>query len=50
VAWQDLKDLFRECGNVLRANIMYGKDGKSRGYGTVLYSNADEAKSAIGTN
>ncbi|RKP14417.1 hypothetical protein BJ684DRAFT_236, partial [Piptocephalis cylindrospora] len=47
VAWQDLKDLFRECGTVLRANIMYGRDGRSRGYGTVLYASAEEAANAI---
>ena len=37
VSWQDLKDLFREAGNVVRADVLHGHDGRSRGQGTVLF-------------
>ena len=47
VAWQDLKDLFRSVGLVLRANIMYTREGRSRGYGTVLFATKEEAQTAI---
>ena len=36
--WQDLKDLFRTAGNILRADVTVGPDGRSRGFGTVLYA------------
>jgi RNA recognition motif-containing protein len=26
-SWQDLKDKFRECGNVVYANVTRGEDG-----------------------
>ncbi|KAF9104191.1 hypothetical protein BGX27_010199, partial [Mortierella sp. AM989] len=44
--WQDLKDLFRGAGIVQRANIMQGKDGRSKGHGIVLYATLDDAKKA----
>ncbi|KAJ3099877.1 hypothetical protein HDU97_002706 [Phlyctochytrium planicorne] len=47
VGWQDLKDLFRETGNVIRADVAIGPNGKSRGFGTVLLSTAEEANAAI---
>jgi RNA recognition motif-containing protein len=48
VGWQDLKDLFREAGNVVRADIRIDpKTGKSRGHGTVLFSNGKEAERAL---
>jgi hypothetical protein len=47
VQWQDLKDLLRNAGNILRADIAIGPDGKSRGYGTALFANAEEARRAI---
>lgn len=47
IQWQDLKDLFRNAGNILRADVVIGQDGRSRGYGTVLYASADDAKRAI---
>jgi RNA recognition motif-containing protein len=41
-SWQDLKDLFRKCGNVIRADVLYAPDGRPKGAGTVLFeSNAD---------
>lgn len=61
VGWQDLKDLFREAGRVQRADVKQlpanggaqpsgsggGGGQKSRGCGTVLFSNCEEAQRAI---
>ena len=33
--WQELKDHFKVAGNILRADIMMGADGRSRGCGLV---------------
>lgn len=38
VGWQDLKDHMRQGGNVLRADVFIGADGRSKGLGTVEYS------------
>jgi len=46
VRWQDLKDLFRKAGTVLRADVSLGPDNRSRGYGTVLMASAEEAGKA----
>jgi len=48
-SWQDLKDAFRECGNVLRADILLGPDGRSKGQGTVLFETSADAQKAIDT-
>lgn len=45
--WQSLKDLFRDAGDVIRADVMTNKWGKSRGFGTVVFSNADDADNAV---
>lgn len=47
--WQDLKDLFRTSGNVIRADIGTQSDGKSRGFGTVVFSTEAEAEEAVHT-
>jgi len=47
VSWQDLKDKFRRCGNVIRADVLQGPDGRSKGSGTVLFETKFEAKKAI---
>ena len=47
VNWQTLKDHFKSAGNVLRANVMMGNDGRSRGWGLVTYASALEAQNAI---
>ncbi|KAL1739327.1 hypothetical protein HDZ31DRAFT_17525, partial [Schizophyllum fasciatum] len=47
VRWQDLKDLFRKAGTVLRADVSLGPDGRSRGYGTALLATAEDAGRAI---
>lgn len=45
--WQDLKDLFRSAGNILRADIALGAEGRSRGFGTALFGTKDEAARAV---
>jgi RNA recognition motif-containing protein len=47
VRWQDLKDLFRKAGTVLRADVSLGPDNRSRGYGTVLLASAEDAGRAV---
>lgn len=46
--WQDLKDLFRPAGVVIRADVATGLDGQSRGFGTVLFASKDDALKAVG--
>ena len=36
------------AGNVQRANIMQGRDGRSKGIGIVLYATVADAQKAIG--
>lgn len=48
-SWQDLKDFMRQAGNVAKADIMKGTDGRSKGCGVVSFENARDAKYAIKT-
>ncbi|KAF9047727.1 hypothetical protein BJ165DRAFT_1344497 [Panaeolus papilionaceus] len=45
--WQDLKDLFRAAGNIIRADINIGADGRPKGSGTVVFETAKDAQQAI---
>ncbi|CDU22851.1 uncharacterized protein SPSC_01481 [Sporisorium scitamineum] len=45
--WQDLKDLFRAAGNIQRADVAIGPDGRSRGFGTVLFATQEDAQNAV---
>ena len=45
-AWQDLKDLFKPVGGV-KADIVMGQDGRSKGWGTVLFDSLEDAEKAI---
>jgi len=45
--WMQLKDMFREAGNVVRADIAQAQDGTSKGFGTVLLGSTREAAKAI---
>ena len=47
VSWQDLKDHMREAGEVTRADIMTGPDGRSKGCGIVEYENDEDAQKAV---
>lgn len=45
--WQDLKDLFRAAGNIQRADVALNADGRSRGFGTVLFASPEDAQTAV---
>ncbi|PCH35003.1 RNA-binding domain-containing protein [Wolfiporia cocos MD-104 SS10] len=45
--WQDLKDLFRSAGNIIRADINIGSDGRPKGSGTVIFETSKDAQQAI---
>ncbi|KAJ6450737.1 hypothetical protein DFH09DRAFT_1016269 [Mycena vulgaris] len=45
--WQDLKDLFRVAGNIIRADINLGADGRPKGSGTVVFETPKDAAAAI---
>lgn len=47
VGWQDLKDLFRQAGDIVRADIHYGSDGNPKGTGLVVFTNTQDAQNAI---
>jgi len=47
-AWQDLKDMFSEYGDVVRADVMEDRvTQRSKGYGLVRYNNPQAAQAAI---
>ena len=48
-SWQDLKDHFRQAGEVVHADVMMGQDGRSKGCGMVTFATAREAANAIQT-
>lgn len=48
-SWQDLKDRFRESGNVVYSNVMKDEEGRSKGWGIVEYETPEEALVAIQT-
>jgi len=45
--WYDLKDHFRTFGEVEKADVITGRDGRSAGRGTVLFSNGSDMRRAI---
>lgn len=47
--WQDLKDLLRPAGRILRADIALAPDGRSKGWGTAVFATLQEAQNAIDT-
>jgi RNA recognition motif-containing protein len=46
-SWQDVKDLFRDAGEVIRVDIPQDRDGRSRGFATVLFEELTAATEAI---
>jgi len=46
-SWQDLKDAFRHCGKIVRADILALPNGRSKGAGIILFETKDEAQNAI---
>lgn len=45
--WRELKDHFRQCGEVERAEVMETPDGKKKGFGTVRFFSKSDAEAAI---
>ncbi|KAL7551827.1 hypothetical protein ACHAWF_015024 [Thalassiosira exigua] len=45
--WQDLKDHFRQMGEVDRADVAVGRDGRKKGFGFIRFSTPEEAQKAI---
>ena len=45
--WKELKPLFEEYGDIERADVVIGRDGRSRGYGTVRFVSTAAAEAAI---
>lgn len=48
-SWQDLKDFFKESGEVIRADVLHFPDGRSRGAGTVLFATPEAAQACVDT-
>ncbi|BEI90470.1 uncharacterized protein CcaverHIS019_0305400 [Cutaneotrichosporon cavernicola] len=46
-SWQDLKDLMRQAGEVIRADVAMTPDGRPKGNGTVVFVDAQGAANAI---
>lgn len=47
VNWQALKDLMRDAGSVVRADVRVDSWGKSRGFGTVVFETPEDAQKAV---
>lgn len=45
--WKELKDHFRQCGEVRRAEVVVSPSGQSKGFGTVQFYNKEDADAAI---
>jgi RNA recognition motif-containing protein len=45
--WKELKDHFKQCGEVERADVKKHPDGKSRGFGIVRFLKAMDAEAAM---
>jgi RNA recognition motif-containing protein len=45
--WQDLKDHFRQIGEVDRADVAVGRDGRKKGFGFIRFHTAEDAAKAI---
>lgn len=43
-----MKDLFREAGNVVRADVSFYPNGAPKGTGIVVYETHADAKNAVG--
>jgi len=46
-AWQDVKDVFKAYGEVIRVDVAQDQDGRSKGYATILFEKEDDAQAAI---
>jgi RNA recognition motif-containing protein len=46
-SWQDLKDYFRKCGSVEKAEVPENQEGRKKGFGLVRFTNPQDASAAI---
>lgn len=46
---EELQEHFGQCGNVENVNVIEGHDGRRKGFGTVCFSNEEDAAKAIET-
>lgn len=46
-SWRDLKDHFRQCGDVRRAEVAFNASGQCKGFGSVHYLSKQDADAAI---
>lgn len=46
-AWQDVKDLFKEHGEVIHVDIAQDFDGRSKGFASVLFEKEEDAQASI---
>jgi len=47
--WRDLKDHFKQAGEVVRADVKSSDNGRSKGFGIVRFARLEEAEAAIST-
>ncbi len=47
INWQALKDIFRECGTIIHADVRLDNYGRSRGFGIVSFENKEDVDNAI---
>lgn len=47
VTWQNLRDQFKECGDVKFAELKMDEQGRSKGYGTVRFATPEDARRAV---
>lgn len=47
VQWQELKDLFKQVGNVTHTDVAMDHQGRSRGFGQVTMASVEDAQQAI---
>ena len=48
--WQELKDHFKQAGDVLYADVLTSGDGRSRGCGVVEFATADQVRRCFAAN
>jgi RNA recognition motif-containing protein len=44
---EQLSPMFQQFGNIVSAEVVYGRDGRSRGYGTVRFETQEAVQAAI---
>lgn len=47
VTWRELHKHFQTAGAVIRADVMYGRDGRSKGCGIVEFATVEDAQKAV---